>query len=75
MTRWIQPLPQACLEFIKRDSNILKHSQARYVNVSLVKNDELIEFSIKDNGIGLTSLDQQKDGCFGLLVFKNDCIH
>lgn len=47
--------------------NILKHSQARYVNVSLVKNDELIEFSIKDNGIGLTSLDQQKDGCFGLL--------
>jgi signal transduction histidine kinase len=33
-------------------SNVVKHSQATHVSLSLIKSDHSLEFFIKDNGIG-----------------------
>lgn len=47
--------------------NILKHSNANYVKINLIKDDAYVELKIKDDGVGFMRSDVNKDGCFGLM--------
>jgi signal transduction histidine kinase len=55
-------------------SNVAKHSQARHVAISLVKNDHGLEFTVQDDGIGFdlgeTIAKRAPWGGLGLLSIK-----
>ncbi len=48
-------------------TNILRHAEARKVEVSLVKKATVLELTVRDDGKGLQSLDFRSDNSFGLL--------
>jgi len=63
-------------------SNILKHSKATFVKVSLVKSNDNIELTIKDNGIGrsedqhsglgISNMKMRTERLSGSLILEND---
>ena len=48
-------------------TNILKHSSAEKVNISLTRKSNLVTLEIEDNGIGIEEDDLHKSGSFGIM--------
>lgn len=48
-------------------SNVIRHAQARKVEIELRAGAGQLLLSIRDNGIGVTPLQRKKGQCFGLI--------
>jgi PAS domain S-box-containing protein len=51
-------------------TNVVRHAQAKKVDISLAKKRRDIEIRVADDGIGLSSADLEKKGSFGLVGIR-----
>jgi len=51
-------------------TNIIKHSNADSVNISLVKTNDIIEMNIKDNGRGFKNENLVNRGSYGIIGMR-----
>jgi len=51
-------------------TNIIKHSNAEKVDISLVKNNDNVEMMIKDNGRGFTTENLANKGSYGIIGMR-----
>jgi len=48
-------------------TNVLRHARARMVLIEIDADDDVLTLSINDDGMGITPVQRQKSGCFGLV--------
>ena len=51
-------------------TNVARHSRATQVNISLCKTGDYVNFSISDNGIGITESQRTANNSFGIISMK-----
>lgn len=48
-------------------TNVMRHARARTVSIEIDADDDVLTLGINDDGMGITPVQRQKSGCFGLV--------